>query len=493
MKKLKLSTIIFSDWLVLHITLLVVIIIGAYYMNISTNEVKRIVNENAAKINLTNILAATIKDERQNLHLMLLLTDGRVKLEQYDMLKKNQVKYNQTWEMLQKAKPTTEEQSLLTKTVNYKQRIQQITDRIMKMNMADNPATATSLLSQVDREITQWVGILEKTIQSNNTVNEKIKTNILRMPLNFILVVSIISMIFIIYIGYALWKTINDMNGPLRFTVMGLTQSSKQTEAVSGQLATSAEQLSSGSTEQASAIEEISSTLAETSSMLLENTGNTKEAAQLAQQAKDLADKGNIEMEEMMTSIQEIKKSSNQIAKIIKMIDDIAFQTNILALNAAVEAARAGESGVGFAVVADEVRNLAGRSAEAAKETTAIIETNIELSGQGVAVADRVHEALNEITKQAKRVNELMAEITTGSDEQSQGVIQVSKAICQMETVMQQNAANATESASVSEKMAEQANNMKKMLQDISLIVYGGNYSLTGASSTQDKIKQKSR
>jgi methyl-accepting chemotaxis protein len=187
--------------------------------------------------------------------------------------------------------------------------------------------------------------------------------------------------------------------------------------------------------------------------MFQQSNANTSQAAQLSGQAKDSANKGNKEMQEMMTSMVEIKNSSDQIAKIIKVIDDIAFQTNILALNAAIEAARAGEAGMGFAVVAEEVRNLAQRSAQAAKDTTAIIESNIELSGNGVSVVGRVRNALAEITLQANKVNELMNELLAASQEQSQGVEQVSKAMIQMETVTQLNAASAEETASASEEV----------------------------------------
>ena len=178
-------------------------------------------------------------------------------------------------------------------------------------------------------------------------------------------------------------------------------------------------------------------------------------------------------MSEMMDSMNEIKKSSDQIAKIIKVIDEIAFQTNILALNAAVEAARAGDAGMGFAVVAEEVRNLAQRSAQAAKDTAAIIESNIELSEKGVNVARKVGESLSEINVQARKVNELMDEIAAASLEQSQGISQINKAISQMEKVTQQNAANAQESASASEELSSQAQNLRSITQQLVMLVNG--------------------
>jgi methyl-accepting chemotaxis protein len=255
--------------------------------------------------------------------------------------------------------------------------------------------------------------------------------------------------------------------------VTSLNEIARQVAAASNQLSATSEQLSQGSAEQASAIEETSSTMQEATSMFKQSNVNTSQAAQLSGQAKQSAHKGSSEMQEMMNSMGEIKKSSDEIAKIIKVIDDIAFQTNILALNAAIEAARAGEAGMGFAVVAEEVRNLAQRSAQAAKDTTAIIESNIELSAKGVSVAGRVREALTEITHQANKVNELMNEISAASHEQAQGIEQVSKAMTQIETVTQQNAANAEESASASEELNAQADSMRKVVQELSELVNG--------------------
>ncbi|HBE76547.1 MAG TPA: hypothetical protein DDW65_02010 [Firmicutes bacterium] len=265
----------------------------------------------------------------------------------------------------------------------------------------------------------------------------------------------------------------NSIANPLTYIISSLNNGAAQISVASGQLSSSAQQLSQGSVEQASAIEETSSTLQESTSMLQQNTANTKQAAQLSQLATESSDKGRTEMQEMMDSIQEINKSSDQIGKIVKVIDEIAFQTNILALNAAIEAARAGESGMGFAVVAEEVRNLAGRCAAAAKETTDMIASNIELSGKGVAVAEKVRRSLSEITDNTKKVNELLAEISAASQEQVQGAEQVNRAIQQIESVTQQNAASAEESASSAEELSAQAVNMNQIVGELSKLVNG--------------------
>jgi methyl-accepting chemotaxis protein len=280
----------------------------------------------------------------------------------------------------------------------------------------------------------------------------------------------LIGVLLALFLGISLAMLITK---PVNRVANHLDVGAGQVAAASGQLSASAMQLSQGSAEQASIIEEISSTLQESASMLQQNSINTQQAAEFSEQAKGLADKGDNEMQQMMDSIHEIKKSSDQIAKIIKVIDDIAFQTNILALNAAIEAARAGEAGMGFAVVAEEVRNLAQRSAQAAKDTTAMIESNIDLSAKGVSVAERVLEVLKDITGQAKKVSELMAEISAASQEQTQGVDQVNQAMIQMQTLTQQNAASAEESASASEELSSQADSMKQVVRELSQIVNG--------------------
>ena len=178
-------------------------------------------------------------------------------------------------------------------------------------------------------------------------------------------------------------------------------------------------------------------------------------------------------MQAMSAAMQAIKASSDDIGKIIKTIDEIAFQTNILALNAAVEAARAGEAGMGFAVVADEVRNLAQRSAQAAKETAAKIEGAIGSTAQGVEISAKVAAALNDIVAKVRQVDELVAEVASASHEQTQGITQINTAVGQMDKVTQSNAASAEESAAAAEQLSAQAETMKHSVQELINLVDG--------------------
>jgi methyl-accepting chemotaxis protein len=209
------------------------------------------------------------------------------------------------------------------------------------------------------------------------------------------------------------------------------------------------------------------------SSMTQRNAENAQKANDLARMARTAAERGSADMQAMTVAMDAIKASSDDIAKIIRTIDEIAFQTNILALNAAVEAARAGEAGMGFAVVADEVRNLAQRSAQAAKETSAKIEGAISRTAQGVDLSAKVATTLAEIVTQARQVDELAAEVANASREQSQGVAQINVAVGQMDKVTQSNAANAEESAAAAEELNAQAEMLKSTVVELMRLVNG--------------------
>jgi|GEM_PF-264920 len=238
-------------------------------------------------------------------------------------------------------------------------------------------------------------------------------------------------------------ESLNAIIGSLNRILRAINEAAEQVSAGSRQVSDGSQALSQGSTEQASSIEQLSASIEELAEKTKQNALNANQANELAAAAKNSAEKGNLQMKEMLKSMNDINDSSMNISKIIKVIDDIAFQTNILALNAAVEAARAGQYGKGFAVVAEEVRNLAARSAEAARNTAELIGGSIKNVEAGIKIADETAEALNEIVVAISKAADLVDNISQASNEQASGIAQINKGIEQVAGVVQNNSATA--------------------------------------------------
>jgi methyl-accepting chemotaxis protein len=274
---------------------------------------------------------------------------------------------------------------------------------------------------------------------------------------------------------------IRAINRVLNRLADNLGAGSEQVAAAAAQVASSSQSLAQGASEQAAALEETTSSLEEMSSMTKKNAETAQQATQVSAEAQKATSNGHDALQNMNTSIKEIEKSAGETAKIIKVIDEIAFQTNLLALNAAVEAARAGEAGKGFAVVAEEVRNLAMRSAEAAKNTATLIEESVTNAKNGVSISAEVTKVLKEVTTSNTKVASLIGEIAAASQEQAQGITQVNTAMEQMDKVTQSSAANAEESASASEELASQAEQLNTVVAELLQLVGGA--SAAGAAS----------
>jgi len=250
-----------------------------------------------------------------------------------------------------------------------------------------------------------------------------------------------------------------------------LRDGAEQVRSAASQVSASSQSLAQGASEQAASLQETSASSEEINSMARKNTDNSRSTAELLAQSQTKVNLANQHLAEMVTSMNEINDSSAKISKIIKVIDEIAFQTNILALNAAVEAARAGEAGMGFAVVADEVRSLAQRSAQAAKDTASLIADSIAKSNEGKTKVDQVAATMRAVTEDTTRIKVMVDEVSLGSDEQTRGIDQIGRAIVQMEQITQNTAASAEESAAAAEELSAQSETMSEVVDRLFAMV----------------------
>ncbi|MFY9723931.1 MAG: methyl-accepting chemotaxis protein [Bryobacteraceae bacterium] len=285
---------------------------------------------------------------------------------------------------------------------------------------------------------------------------------------------AIIAIGFNLLVAAAMLWLVFRISSTLRHVAGEMGMGAQEVAAAAVQVSSSSQSLAQGSSAQAASLEETSASSEEISSMARKNSENSRSADELVTRSQQKFVQINQLLDQSVVAMGEINTQSGKISKIIKVIDEMAFQTNILALNAAVEAARAGEAGMGFAVVADEVRNLAQRCAQAAKDTAAFIEESIAKSNDGKTKVDQVATAIRAITEESSKVKKLVDEVNLGSQEQARGIEQIGKAITQMEQVTQKAAANAEESASAAEELNAQSETLKDIVEQLAAMVGGG-------------------
>lgn len=339
--------------------------------------------------------------------------------------------------------------------------IKKMTKPVKTITDITNKLAHGELDVSIDVKSKDEIGVLAESIESL-TVRLKSYINYINESVNVLNDLAEGNLVMDLQYDYdgefaKLKESLLHVSGTLTDTIGKIKDSSEFISMNAANVSNGAQTLAQGTTEQASAIEELSAEVNEIYHTIANNAEHAENAGRKALEASKEVEQGNIHMRDMLSAMDEISESSNEIGKIIKVIDDIAFQTNILALNAAVEAARAGSAGKGFAVVADEVRNLAGKSAEAAKQTTALIENSISSISKGTMLADKAGKSLSGIVEITNKTNELISEIVNASAQQTVSVNQIRSGIEQISSVVQQNAATAEASAANSEELSGQS------------------------------------
>ena len=356
----------------------------------------------------------------------------------------------------------------------------------LTMTYIDHTEKQNVLLNGVFERIKSGTEKVDQVVRSGNEEFFNRINGYFRSIVIVLLAATILGIVISVYLARSIARSLN-------VTISDLTDTSDKVAEASGQVSQASQSLAEGTSEQAAALEETSSSLEEMSSMTRQNAENANQVNTLMGETRAIVIKAGEAMGQMKSAMDEMSGYGQEISKIIKTIDEIAFQTNLLALNAAVEAARAGEAGAGFAVVADEVRTLAQRAAEAARNTSELIETTVTKIGDGNDLVKKTGGAFDEVVTNSAKVAELIGEIAAASTEQAQGIQQVSQAVEQMDNVVQNNAASAEESAGATEELNNQADSLKEAINELLYMIGGQGTQVIRSSQGSKKRRPAAR
>ena len=353
-------------------------------------------------------------------------------------------------------------------------RIQGSLERLIEFAVQDSEMEAFILsTTTVSRAREAFEKVIEDAIAKCSTQLAGLSESTFQLTERLFWIMLVGSVLGMAIVGLIAYCIVSALTKDLNRIISVLDGGAQQVASAAVQINQASRGLAEGSTEQAASLEETSSALEQMASMTRQNADNATKTSDTMINARKMVQEGSDQMGNMASAMAEISDSAEKISRIIKTIEDIAFQTNLLALNAAVEAARAGEAGKGFAVVADEVRNLAQRSAQAARDTTALIKNTIENVQNGAAVTEKLGSSFAMIQEETSSVTTHIQEITAATNEQAQGVDQVNTAVAQMDKVTQQTAASADESASASEDLSTQATTLENTVNHLVALVMG--------------------
>ena len=474
LKDLKISSKLYLFVSMTAFFLLVVALVGFYYVEKGVKDITVLYQDRLIPIKQLEMMKANANGNLSSILSMILEDNAAIRKQEAAAIKKRSAENNKLSESYEASNQPAEAISILKEMEKYRDQLRVSRKKVQTLALAGKKAAAWSLYKNETLQVTnKYMDCLNQLSDLNEKIASQLKTDNdknAKVATVILTVVSLSALILSVAFGLFISSMITS---PIIKAITDLSEGTDTVLKASLQVSTASQHLAEGTAEQASAIQETSATLEETSSMVNQNRENTNQAAILAREAKKFAETSTNEMHNMMDSMKELQLSSREIAKIIKVIDEIAFQTNILSLNAAVEAARAGDVGKGFAVVAEEVRHLAQRSAQAAKDTTAIIESNVHLSETGAKVAEAVKGSIESIDIQSRKVSELLDEILVATNEQASGVAQINKAVSQMEVVLNSSANTADSCASASEQLTDEAHNVNRTVSSLSTLVNG--------------------